>query len=203
MFVTHFRPLLAFIFLLALTASTALADNPSVTQAIDLQKSGLSVDALRTLVDAKATKSSDESIENEIERIVSSGLPSTMPRDLFAGLPVDVSEMPSNLGLTAGVKPFVPSDAQEPQHGTPYPRICYIFRPSHRSSPIIGGQGADWEKVQVFCRVHYVDDQDADLALRTGQLLLLGRQALMAHTHRTPFNADDHAIDVWQCRSGD
>jgi len=175
-------------------AKTATAADSVVTRAENLQKSGLTVDALRTLVDAAVSSPSDAHIESEIERIVSSGLPSTMPRDLFPGLPVNITDIPGNLGAAVVVRPFVASDAREPQHNDPYTRLCYIYRPCH-----VDGD----TKVQVFCRVHYTEDDDADLALRTGRLLLLGRHALMAQTHRPPFNDDDTPIDVWLCRNGD
>lgn len=173
--------------------SGSTLDEDTISQAVDLQKSGKTVDALQSLVAAQAPDGSNQHIESEIERIVSSGLPSTLPRTLLAGLPVDVSDIPGHLGVAVVVRPFVPSTAREPQSDVPYPRICYIYRPSHADPQ---------STLQIFCRVHYTVDHDADLALRAGRLLLLGRHILMARTERPPAYNDDEPIDVWLCRSG-
>jgi hypothetical protein len=186
-----------------LASTTILAQNSAIdtrtsdilAQSDDLGSKGQWVDAVQMLIDAKSQANVDASqIDNRIERFVSTGLPTSMPPDMFATLPVDVGHVASergvDLGLTAVVKPFVPSTAAEPQHGTSYQRLCYVYR--------AGPQGL----MPLFCRVHYAGDDDADLALRIGRLLLYGRHILRARTERDPFNVDTEPIDVWLCRTG-
>jgi hypothetical protein len=176
------------------TASTSdsVTDNV-LSEVADLEKGGKTAEALQTLVDAKDANVSATRIDSKIEQIVSSGLPVTMPRTLLAHLPVTLSDIPGQLGVAAVVMPYIASTAHEPQHDVPYPRVCYIYRPSHSDPEAT---------IQIFCRVHYTVTEDADLALRTGRLLLLGRHVLMTQIHRAPFNDDDEPIDVWLCRDG-
>jgi len=180
--------------------TSALVDAPDsdkcaavIAESDNLAQDGDNAGAIKTLVDARAAGLSDARIDSALERIVSSGLPNRLPRAIFAKLPVDTRPINASLGLSAIVKPYLPSDAEEPRDGVHFPRACYIYRPD-RTSP--------QTYVCIFCRVHYMSSQDADLALRVGQLLLYGRHVLMNETQRAPFNDDDAPIDVWLCRTG-
>ncbi|MGO8673483.1 MAG: hypothetical protein ACLQVD_19245 [Capsulimonadaceae bacterium] len=194
--------------------ATGIASDPEVAQAVnranELADSGDRSRALEVLLDARGSSGKPPTpIDNAIERFVSNGLPTHMNTQYFPELPVDC-EAVAGLGYSLIVRPYVASTACEPQSGIAYPRVCYVYRtptadtngvgrPDSLSSDTMPGSG---DNVVLFCRVHYTDLDDANLALRTGRLLLLGRHVLVDRTHTEPANDDDTPIDVWLCRSG-
>lgn len=160
-----------------------------LAQANDLDTSGDRAGALQMYVDARQYADSTTAIDNQIETFVSEGLPDQLPPSLLPSLPLDLTPI-EDLGVAAQVQPYIVSNAIEPQHGAAFPRVCYIFR------------SRTVDVAQVFCRVHYSEDQDADLAQRIGSLLLFGRHILVSETHHAPHNDDDQPFDVWLCRDG-
>jgi hypothetical protein len=149
-------------------------------------------DVLRELVHGARKSPGDSSARRLLENQVAQGLPNPLDTTLLPDLPVDASQIDANLGTVVTLRAYLPSTAVEPQHGATFSHVTYIYRTA--STP-------DSPYKILFCCVHYTDAKDADLAQRTGQLLLLARDTLVENLKRGPFN-DDRPFDVWLCRSG-
>lgn len=128
--------------------------------------------------------------QRQAETLVEQGLPNQLQLSEIADLPVDTAALPDHLGLQVTPKPYLPTQAIEPQHSGVFPRITYFYVPT---------QTAGTE--QLLCRLHFTEMGDSSLATRMGGLLTLLHQTLTERLGRPPFGGTS-PFDVWLCRQG-
>jgi hypothetical protein len=144
---------------------------------------------LSVLVAAQQAHPGDMLAKRAVENAVCAGLPNEMPAALPSSLPVDATAAPDDLGTLIAPKPYLVTQAAEPQQGLNFAKITYLYRT------------ADDGQIQQFCRIHYTLPDDSALAGRIARLLSLANRTLVQETGRPPVGGDA-PFDVWLCRSG-
>ena len=115
-------------------------------------------------------------------------LPLSLKNDWLSALPLDVTPLPYDLGRLIVPRDYLPTHAEEPQHGWRFAKAAYVYSEGVKSGLL-------------FCTVHYPVTTDGPLALRVAKLLVLAHQTLVQHTGLEAFNGTA-PFDVWLCRGG-
>ncbi len=144
--------------------------------------------SLDSLVAATRADPSSKVAAQKLEDSISAGLPTQLSNDWMAGLPVDVTPLPYDLGQLIVPRDYLPTHAEEPQHDWKFAKAAYVYSAGPSSA-------------QLFCTVHYPMTTDGPLALRVAKLLALAHQTLTNHTGQEAFNGTA-PFDVWLCRGG-
>ena len=127
-----------------------------------------------------------------LEDAVSAGLPAHLDPSWLPDLPVDAAPLPYGLGTLVVPKPYLPTEASEPQHGAKFAKVSYLYTP---------GTGAFSQSETLLCAVHYAGSDDAPLANRIARLLALTHRTLVEKTGREAANGTE-PFDVWLCTGG-
>lgn len=143
---------------------------------------------LGALVAAHKAEPDSRQSTQKLEDSVSAGLPTLLDNDWLPSLPVDITPLPYDLGELIVPRNFLPTHAEEPQHGWKFSKAAYVYQPGQHNA-------------RLFCTVHYPMTTDAPLAIRVARLLSLAHQTL---TQRTGEEAENGTVpfDVWLCRGG-
>jgi len=144
--------------------------------------------SLGALIAAQKAAPNSRQAAQKLEDSVSAGLPASLQNDWLSALPVDVTPLPYDLGRLIVPRDYLPTHAEEPQHGWKFAKAAYVYSEGVKSG-------------QLFCTVHYPVTTDGPLALRVAKLLALAHQTLIQHTGQEAFNGTA-AFDVWLCRGG-
>jgi hypothetical protein len=162
------------------------------SQSQDALHQGDRATAFSALAQAHEKYPKSDFVQRQIEDITEGGLPDTISENLANDLPVETVTLSDGLGLLITPKDYLVTRLAEPQHGWEFRKICYLYRQF---------DAQDLQKFQLFCRVHYIDSDDADLAARIARLLSLAGKTLVAKTGHLPGNGDK-PFDVWLCNTG-
>jgi len=185
------------VFVYALLAFTVLlrpaaADYPSLetllAQAHQAQNTGQTEAALEALVKARQNYPDSTHATQELEALVSAGLPARLRNTWLPALPVEATPLPYDLGTLIVPKAYLPTHATEPVHQWKFAKVAYVYTD--------GGESA-----RLFCAVHYPTDDQAPLAARMGRLLALAHQTLIQKTGQEAMNGTA-PFDVWLCTGG-
>ena len=143
---------------------------------------------LAALVAAHQADLASKQATQQLEASVSAGLPPRLNNEWLPALPVNVTSLPYDLGRLIVPRDYLPTHAEEPQHGWKFAKVAYVYLPEERTS-------------QLFCAVHYPLTTDGPLAARVARLLALAHQTLTLETGREAVNGTA-PFDVWLCRGG-
>ena len=127
-----------------------------------------------------------------LEASVSAGLPPVIAPRWLPELPVSARPLPYGLGTLVVPNAYLPTTADEPQHGWKFSKVSYLYLPAPASKP---------DEAPLFCTVHYTSESDAPLAGRIAGLLALAHQTLVQQTAREAQNGTT-PFDVWLCAGG-
>ncbi len=153
-----------------------------------LRADDLSPNSLGTLVAAHQADPGSRQAAQQLEGSVSAGLPAILVTDWLPAMPVTATPLPYDLGTLIVPRDYLPTHAEEPQHGWKFAKVTYLYLP--------GAQTAS-----LFCAVHYPMTTDGPLAARIARLLALAHQTLLAKTGQESVNGTA-PFDVWLCRGG-
>lgn len=144
------------------------------------------------LVAAHHTDPNSKAAALALEDAVSTGLPPRLDPLWLPDLPVDATSLPYGLGMLVVPKPYLPTEASEPQQGAKFAKVSYLYTP---------GTGAFSRSLSLLCAVHYSSGSDALLADRMARLLALAHHTLVEKTGREAANGLE-PFDVWLCTGG-
>ena len=147
---------------------------------------------LGELVAAHKASPASPAAMQDLEASVSAGLPPVINPSWLPGMPVRFSSLPYGLGTLVVPKPYLPTEATEPQHGWKFTKAAYLYLPDSRT---VSGYSS------LFCTVHYASDSDGVLAGHIAGLLALAHQTLAGRTGREAANGTA-PFDVWLCAGG-
>ena len=147
---------------------------------------------LGELVAAHKASPASRAAMQDLEASVSAGLPPVVNPEWLPDMPVDASSLPYGLGSLVVPKPYLLTEAAEPQHGWKFAKVTYLYLPD--SSAVSG-------YLSLFCTVHYAAGSDSALAGRIAALLALAHQTLVKRTGRAAANGTA-PFDVWLCAGG-
>ncbi len=147
---------------------------------------------LGELVAARKASPESRAARQDLEASVSAGLPPVINSSWLPDLPVGTSPLPYGLGTLVVPKPYLPTEAAEPQHGWQFAKVTYLYLPD---------SGQESGLSSLFCTVHYALDSDAALAGRIAGLLALAHHTLVQKTGRAAVNGTA-PFDVWLCAGG-
>lgn len=143
------------------------------------------------LVAAHRAEPKSQVAAQALENAVSAGLPPHLDPSWLPDLPVDAASLPYGLGTLVVPRPYLPTEASEPQHGAKFAKVSYLYTP---------GAGAFTQSYSLLCAVHYSSEADAPLAGRMARLLALAHRTLVEKTGREA--AGTASFDVWLCTGG-
>ncbi len=146
---------------------------------------------LGMLVAAHRTEPGSKVAAQALEEAVSAGLPPHLDPAWLPDLPVNADTLPYGLGALVVPRPYLPTEASEPQHGGKFAKVSYLYTP---------GTGAFTQSYALLCAVHYSSEADAPLAGRIGRLLALAHHTLVEKTGREA--AGTAPFNVWLCAGG-
>jgi hypothetical protein len=159
-----------------------------LTEAQKAQETGRTEEALGTLVTAHRAYPASREAARRLESLVSAGLPPRLESDWLAALPVNSTSLPYDLGMVIVPKPYLPTHAEEPQHGWSFAKVAYVY-------------SVDAESPRLFCAVHYPSEASGALAGRVARLLALAHQTLTRKTGQEAANGTA-PFNVWLCTGG-
>ncbi len=181
--------LVLFILLHPATAGSPPPTLPALlTQAQKAQEMGQTQEALGALITARRAYPDAGEATRRLEALVSQGLPTRLQTDWLSALPVDATPLPYDLGTVIVPKAYLPTHAEEPQHGWKFAKVVYVYSP-------------DGESRRLFCAVHYSNKANLMLAERVARLLALTHQTLTRQTGQEAANGVA-PFDVWLCTGG-
>ena len=181
--------LTSFVFLCRAAVGDAPPALPALlAQAQHAEEAGQTTQALDALAAARQAYPDSTEVRRRLESLVSAGLPPQIESRRLAALPVDATPLPYDLGTLIVPKDYLPTHADEPQHGWKFTKAVYVYSP-------------DGTTARLFCAVHYSGQADAALAARIARLLAFAHQTLTQRTGREAANGTK-PFDVWLCTGG-